>query len=333
MTAERQALLGALDRHGRAPLSALVAYEAPWRAFAVPGVSTNPGAIVPWLEAPRAAVAWADPLCKPGEELVALDAFARAMRAQRRGVCAIAVSPELARASLGAGFSVFKIGEEPRFDLASWARPRGNKGKKLRWAVNHARSEGVTVEEYRVAEGRDDALDADVARVVEGWRSTLARPEPQSFMRTAPLEAAERKRLFLARRGGVAEALLACSRLPGADAWYLEDVVRAPGSVNGATELLVVEALACFKAEGAQTASFALAPMRHVEQQIDRRARVLGGILSVAIRGFDRRYGFRAIARYEERFEPSEWVPRYIAFKPALPRPAVIRAAVGYLAA
>ena len=60
---------------------------------------------------------------------------------------------------------------------------------------------------------------------------------------------------------------------------------------------------------------------------------MLGALLGVAIRGFDRRYGFRAIARYEERFEPSEWVPRYIVFKPALPRPAVIRAAVGYLAA
>lgn len=330
MTGERQAVLDAFDRYGTAPLSFLLAYEAPWRGFPVPGGGSG---VVPYLEAPRAAVAWADPLCAPEDAAAALGDFAVAMRAEGRGVCAIAVSEPTARASLAAGFSAFKIGEEPRFDLASWSRPRGNKGKKLRWAVNHARSEGVEIEEYRCGDARDARLDADVEAVVARWRSSLNRPEPLSFMRTAPLEEAARKRVFIARRGGGAEALLSCARLPVANAWYLEDVVRAPGSVNGATELLVVEALACFRAEGAVSASFALAPMRRVEKQLDRRSNVLGAILSIAIRGFDRRYGFRAIVRYEERFLPTEWLPRYILFRPALPRPAVIRAAVRYLAA
>lgn len=328
MTAERSAALAAVDRFGRSPLSSLIAYDADWRAF-----PTGEGGVVPWLVAPRAAVAWGEPLCPAGSEAEALIAFAAAMRGEGRGVCAIAVGEETARAVIAAGFSAFKIGEEPRFDLAAWKRPAGNKGKKLRWAINHAHSQGVTVEEYRVAEGRDPQLDADVAEVVAGWRGALRREEPQSFMRTAPLDGAERKRLFIARRDGRAEALLACSRLEAAGAWYLEDVVRVPGSVNGATELLVVEALTRFRTEGYRSASFALAPMRKVDEQLDRKAQVLGGILAVAIRGFDRRYGFRAIARYEERFEPSEWLPRYIVFLPALPRPAVIRAAVRYLAA
>ena len=327
MTAHHRAILEAFELHGSGPLSSLLAYEAPWRAF------TCAGGVVPYLEAPRAAVAWGDPLTTPEQAADALAAFAKAMGAERRGVCAIAAGERTAREALALGFSAFKIGEEPRFDLATWRRPAGNKGKKLRWAVNHARTEGVEIEEYRIAEGRDPRLDADVEAVVAGWRAGLRRPEPQSFMRTAPLEHAGAKRLFLARRGGAAEALLACSRLPAADAWYLEDVVRVNGSVNGATELLVVEALARFREEGACSASFALAPMRRVEQQLDRRASIIGGILSVAIRGFDRRYGFRAIARYEERFEPTEWLPRYILFRPALPRPATIRAAVRYLMA
>jgi lysylphosphatidylglycerol synthetase-like protein (DUF2156 family) len=100
--------------------------------------------------------------------------------------------------------------------------------------------------------------------------------------------------------------------------------------VNGATELLVAEALR--RLDG-RSAAFALAPMRGLDRQLDRRARWLGHALALTIRGFDRRYGFRAIARYEGRFLPTEWRPRYVAFLPALPRPAVVRAAVRYLTA
>ena len=100
--------------------------------------------------------------------------------------------------------------------------------------------------------------------------------------------------------------------------------------MNGATELLVAEALE--RLEG-RSAAFALAPMRGLDRQLDPRARRLGHLFALTIRGFDRRYGFRAIARYEARFLPTEWRPRYVAFMPALPRPAVVRAAVRYLTA
>ena len=73
--------------------------------------------------------------------------------------------------------------------------------------------------------------------------------------------------------------------------------------------------------------------MRGVREQIDSTREVARWVSLVVIAGIDRRYGFRAIARYEARFAPTEWRPRYVAFRPALPRPAVVRAAVRALAA
>jgi phosphatidylglycerol lysyltransferase len=232
------------------------------------------------------------------------------------------VNQTTTRAALAAGFSALKIGEEPWFDLETWHPPRGDPGKKYRWAVNHARRAGVEVTE--------DWQQAEITEVVDRWRAALRRPEPESLMRTAPLEQAHAKRIFVARRDGVAEAVLACAHLPAAEGWYLEDLVRVPEAANGATELLVAEALA--RLDG-RSAAFALAPMRGLDRQLDPRARRLGRLLALTIRGFDRRYGFRAIARYEGRFLPTEWRPRYVAFLPALPRPSVVRAAVRYLTA
>lgn len=320
-------LLAALDRHGRSPLSFLVRYDAPWQAFG------DGDTHVPYLAYRRAAVGWTDPLCPPGEEGLLLERFVAAMRADGRSVCLVAISEPVARAAIAAGFSALKIGEEPWFDLGAWRRPAGNRGKKLRWAVNHARRQGVSVEAYRPGTGRRPDVEDAVAGVLAGWRAGLGRPEPQSVMRTDPLAVPDRKWIFLAMRGGRAEAFLSCAELPAARGWYLEDVARVPGAANGATELLVVEALAAMRGSGAAGAAFAVAPMRGVGAQIDPRARWLGRVLAFAIHGFDRRYGFRAIARFEERFGPTEWRGRYIAFAPALPRPAAVRAAVRALSA
>ncbi|MGZ4359995.1 MAG: phosphatidylglycerol lysyltransferase domain-containing protein [Gaiellaceae bacterium] len=317
----------ALDRHGRSPLSFLLRYEAPWRTFAL-GCG-----VVGYLEARRAAVGWTDPLVEDEALPELLDGFVRAMRAQRRGVCLLAVSEQTARVALEQGFSALKVGEEPWFDLASWRQPRGNRGKKLRWAANHAHRAGLLVEEYRPAEGRNARVEAQIATVLERWRASLRRSEPKSFMRAAPLAAPRLKRIFLALRDGEAQAALSCARLPAVDGWYLEDIVRVPEAVNGATELLVLEALVRLGTAGSRGAGFALAPMRGVSDQFDPRARWLGRLLSLAIRGFDHRYGFHGMARYEARFQPSLWKPSYVVFLPALPRPAVIRAAVRCLSA
>ncbi len=326
-SANGEGFLDKLDLYGAGPLSFLLRYDAPWRTFSIGD------GVVCYLESRRAAVVWTDPLCSAAELPALLGAFAQAMRSERRSVCLIAVSEQTARAALEIGFSTLKIGEEPWFDFADWQTPRGNRGKKYRWATNHARRMGVEVEEYRPNETRDSGFESEVLDVLARWRAALKKPESNSFLRAAPFEQAALKRVFLARRAGNAEAALACAYIPAIDGWYLEDSFRAPDAANGATELLISTALTQLRADGAAGAAFAMAPMRGVEDQLDPRARWVGRMLARAIRRVDHRYGFGAIASYEARFEPSEWHSRYLAFLPALPRPAVIRAALRALSA
>lgn len=317
-----------LDLFGTGPLSFLLRYQAPWRTF-----SFGEG-VVCYLESRRAAIVWTDPLCAASELPALLRAFARAMRTEHRSICLLVVSEQTARTALEIGFSAFKIGEEPWFELASWHTPRGNRGKKYRWATNHARRMGIEIAEYRPGEEKNNGFENEVLDVLARWRAALKKPESNSFLRSAPFEQAALKRVFLARRAGKAEAALACAYLPANNGWYLEDSFRAPDATNGATELLISTALKQLQTDGAAGAAFAMAPMRGVNEQLDRRADWIGHILARAIRRVDHHYGdFGAMARYEARFEPSEWRPCYLAFLPALPRPAVIRAALRALSA
>jgi lysylphosphatidylglycerol synthetase-like protein (DUF2156 family) len=317
-----------LDQYGVGPLSFLLRYEAPWRTF-----SLDEG-YIRYLASPRAAVVWTDPLCAESEMPALLDAFGRAMSAEHRSICLVAVSEQTARTAIETGFSAFKIGEEPWFDLSNWHTPRGNRGKKYRWATNHARRMGVEIAEYRPSGERDIGFENEVLDVLARWRAALKRTESNSFLRAAPFKQRALKRVFLARRAGKAEAALACAYLPANNGWYLEDSFRAPDAANGATELLISAALARLQADGAAGAAFAMAPLRGINEQLDPRARWIGHMLARAIRRVDHHYGgLSAMARYEAHFEPSEWRPCFLAFLPAVPRPAVIRAALRALSA
>ena len=318
----REAVLDLLREYGRSPLSFLVRYDAPWRAFLAPE-----GAVC-YLLARGAAVVWSDPLCAPADTEALLRRFTRETRAARLGICLIAVDELTANASLACGYSALKVGEEPWFELSSWRPPAGNRGKNLRWCVNHARREGVVVEE---ANRDDPALDRELRDLLSKWEAVVGRPVTRSVLRPSPLDEVQEKKIFVAYREGRLEAFAACSPIYARGGWYLEDVFRAPGAVNGASELLVVEALAGLREAGARSAALGIAPFRGSDEQLDRRARWIGRTLTFAFRYLDRRYGFASLAGYESKFEPSAWTPRYVAFSPPWPGPRVVRAAVRFL--
>ena len=141
-------LLEKLAAFGTAPLSFLLRYQAPWQTFSLaqrnrllPRVATRGGR----LDRPSLPASKSFLRCSKASR--------EKMRAEHRSVCLVAVSEQTARVAIEVGFSALKIGEEPWFDLGGWHPPRGDRGKKFRWAVNHARRLGVEVAEYRPGEG------------------------------------------------------------------------------------------------------------------------------------------------------------------------------------
>ena len=301
-----------LAAHGRNPFSGFVRYDAPWRWF-----ETDGGA-APYLEHGRVALAWADPLA--GDPAAFLGDFTRELRAQQRRICFVLIGDEVARAARALGYVVLKIGEQPYFDFATWRLPRGDPGKHVRWCLNLARRAGVEVREF--GHGDDEAvLDA-----LGAWEGGLGRAPADSFLRASPLAHLEEKRLFLAWRGGRVDALVACSSVPAADGWLLEDLIRRPDAANGATEAVVVHALETLAAAGAACAWLDVAPLRGFESQIDWRARILFRTLRPLVSFFDGRYHFRALTTYLGKFQPTSWTPRYIALKPVIPTPGLVRA-------
>jgi phosphatidylglycerol lysyltransferase len=301
-----------LAEFGRNPFSGFVRYEAPWRWF------VRDGGAAAYLEHGRVALVWADPLA--ADPAVLLEMLMREFRGQRRRICLLLIGEELARLARTHGYVVLKIGEQPFFDFGTWRLPRGDPGKHLRWCLNSARRAGVEVREYRPAD------EAAVRAAVAAWQDGLGRAPADSFLSASPLALLGEKLLFLAWRDRKVDALVACSAVPAASGWLLEDLIRRPDAANGATEAVVVHALETLAADGAACAWLDIAPLRGFESQIDSRARILFRALRPVVSFFDGRYRFRPLTTYLGKFEPTAWEPRYVALKPVLPTPALVRA-------
>jgi len=313
---ERTQVLDLAARVGGNPFAFCLRYEAPWRYL----LGSHVEGAVAYLERDRVALVWADPLAADEDADALLAEATATLRGRGLRTCLILVGEETARRALAGGYAVLKIGEQPYFDLPGWSRPRGDRGKHLRWCLNRAARAGVSVRPY---EPRDERAATDVLR---SWESGLGRPAAQSFLRASPLTLAEEKRIFVAEAaGGRIEAIVACTPSAGG-AWFLEDLVRRPTAPAGATEALVVETLGRLADDGAARAWLDIAPLRGSARQLDGRAQLLFRAAQPAVALFDSRYHFRALTRYVEKFVPSGWACRYVALNPAWPTLRVIRA-------
>lgn len=315
------------QRFARNPLSVLLLCENSWKIFH--GTSVD-GAIC-YFEAFRTAVVWSDPLCAEQDTEALLLEFRTHMKARGWTVCFLAIQERTAVASLQQGSAVLKVGEEPVFNLRTWQRPRGDRGKRLRWSLNKAAKAGIVVSRYIPAQGRQPLIESEICTVVVKWQQGLGREATTSILRTAPLEQAERKQIFLARRGGRVEAVLSCSPIYGRNGWYLEDLIRLPTAAEGATELLTVAALEALAADGYAFATLGIAPLRGFDQQLDGRARWLASALRLVFDRLDNRFHFKALSTYKSKFEPSGWEPAFVAIQPAWPTLRLIRAVLAVL--
>jgi len=313
---ERERALALAARLSENPFSFCLRYEAQWRYLFGARVE---GAVA-YLERDRVALVWGDPAAAPEDRAALLEEATATLRGRGLRVCLVLVQEATAAQALARGYSVLKIGEQPFFTLADWRRPRGDRGKHLRWCLNRAVRAGVWARPYEPA---DEPLAADV---LLAWERRLGHRATRSFLRASPLTLAGEKRLFVACRDGRVEALLACSPVAAGTGWFLEDLIRRPDAPTGATETLVLEALGALADDGADVAWMDIAPLRSAAQQLDGRAQLLLRAAQPAVALFDSRYHFRALTTYLEKFVPSGWATRYVALNPAWPTVRLIRA-------
>jgi phosphatidylglycerol lysyltransferase len=289
------------------------------------------GAII-YGEFGRVWLAAGDPLA-PLEDMAELARqFASFAKRKNRVVAFVPSSTAFARLAVPNDFTAVKVGASPYFDLQTW-NPRGDSAKKIRAGVNQARRAGVAVE--AVPEAIDEFLKKETAQLCMHWLG--ARRSATTFgwlIALDPFLHAEYKKYFAARVNGRLVGFLAASPIPARKGWYLEDVLREPDAPQGTATLLVVEALASLKAEGAALATLGTSPLTtDGPDELLTGHRVVSRALTVATRRLGGFYNFEGLRRFKGKFVPSWWESEYalgqrgVAMPPRIGH-AIVRALV-----
>jgi lysylphosphatidylglycerol synthetase-like protein (DUF2156 family) len=289
------------------------------------------GAII-YGEFGRVWLAAGDPLA-PLEDMAELARqFTLFARGKNRVVAFVPSSAEFARMVVPHDLTAVKVGAAPYFDLQTW-NPRGDSAKKIRAGVNQAQRAGVAVE--MVPDAVDELLKKETAQLCMSWLG--ARRSATTFgwlIALDPFLHSEYKKYFAARVNGKLVGFLSASPIPARKGWYLEDVLREPDAPQGTSTLLVVEALAKLKAEGAALATLGTSPLAtDGPDGVPTEHHVVARALELAARRLGGFYNFEGLRRFKGKFAPSWWESEYALHQRGVTIPprvghAIVRALV-----
>ncbi|MCO4769097.1 MAG: DUF2156 domain-containing protein, partial [Deltaproteobacteria bacterium] len=218
-----------------------------------------------------------------------------------------------ALASAGVAADAVQIAEQPEWDPRQY-NTRGGAKQTLRGQINRARNKGVTVRQWHVAPGDDEAalrLREAVADVLERWLSSRRMSIMRFMVNLEPFDYPEHRRYFVAERHGRPIGFLAAVPVPARGGLFFEDVIRAPEAPNGTAELLIHTAFESAAIHGDHYATLGMAPLAGVPGGAGPH-RMIRGVLRLCYARLTPLYAFAGLRRFKARFHPDGWVPQYL---------------------
>jgi lysyl-tRNA synthetase class 2 len=231
-------------------------------------------------------------------------------------VAVVGASAGFAEIAEGAGLRSFYMGDEAIIDVDRFSL-EGRAIRKVRQSLSRLRKEGYTAEGATLVEL--DARDLDQLDLVsEQWLA--GGPERGFSMAMDGLRAdhlADSTVLVARDRTGMVRGFLHFVPARGGAVMSLSAMRRDPGTPNGLTEFMVVEAVRLLGASGAKELSLNFAAFaRLLHTPGGRRDRVLATLLRLAGRHFQ----IESLYRFNAKFLP-RWQERYLLYDGALGLP------------
>jgi phosphatidylglycerol lysyltransferase len=212
------------------------------------------------------------------------------------------ITSEFAEVLSRRGLPVNEVGVEWELDLASFdSELRGSRYSHLRHWRNKARKEGVLAVEGRLSE-----LDAnELMSLNRDWLERKGGHEFVGLNRPLTLEDEEDVRYFWAMRDGrlLSLAIFDPMYRDGRIIGYLHNLSRTlHDAPHGTTDLIVLEAIRRFQAEGLEVLSLGLSPLAMLRDEQYRHSRSVKALLGLIFRHGSCIYPFEGNFFHKEKY-------------------------------
>jgi phosphatidylglycerol lysyltransferase len=230
-------------------------------------------------------------------------------------ICIFAiVGEEFVASTSHLSWTKIAIGDDMVFNIQEYT-PSGDKAKKVRSAKNQILKRGARVKEYQRSLYPDPELEHEFESMTQRWLHSHSRF--QMYLLDLELFAlSELKRYLYVEYEGRVVAILTCLPIYARTGYLLEDLIRDPNGPNGATELLVLEALRLFKEEGIEMATMGLSP--RIEIRRDWGFSWWGASLTrLGVMTARKLSGLDALYHYRKKFNTRHLERNYLLKHPA----------------
>jgi|WetSurMetagenome_2_1015567.scaffolds.fasta_scaffold00148_10 lysylphosphatidylglycerol synthetase-like protein (DUF2156 family) len=247
-----------------------------------------------------------EPVCDPSNYHAAVEEFISFCRKSGKQFLFICCSEVFKNAVEDIGFSSILIGDDFIFDTATYA-PRGDKGKMVRLARNHALRAGASVKEYDHSKGPDLELEKKFSEISIRWLRATNRFKAH-ILNLNLFDHRDLKRYFYAEVAGEPVAFISCLPIYGRDGLLLEDVIRDPNAPYGIIELITLSVIDNLKQNGGKMLTFGISP------RVDVSA-LKGPSLVVARLGVwfaNKTFSLKKLYHFRKKFYTSLAEPSYL---------------------
>lgn len=268
-------------------------------------------ALIGYKDIGRTSLMLTDPLCTPDQRAEAINRFTKFSQQRKHDVLILAVDQITADAAVSQGYKLIKIGHEPIFDLATYnpdALP-----SKLKSSIRQVAKKGVIIEEIALENVFTPAIATPLNELLSKWFMTRGSDAFRLLTEVAPVKAAEEKKFFIARLSDSVEGLLVCSKIFGRNGYFIHDLIRAPFSVNGVTDALVMHALKALKDQGYEMASLGVSPLAGLSSSDKSDFPRINKLLKWTFENVRATYRFKELYHFKKKFLPSTEEPVYLA--------------------
>lgn len=212
------------------------------------------------------------------------------------------------RATLvGAGFRIFKVGEEALIDLLTFDTT-GPRRANLRHTITRCRKDGVLFRWFpKGIPAEESALLDDLEEIDGTWRKKAGPQLGFTISHFDRATLAWQPISVAVSATGRALAFTTFGKTGVDGGWVLDLMRRAHAGPPGAVEACIAEAATAFRAAGARTLSLGLAPLGGLDTSspvFEERLLALGGRLVHPM------YDVDGLARFKNKFDPY-WIPRF----------------------
>ena len=208
---------------------------------------------------------------------------------------------------VGAGFRMFKVGEEALIDLLTFDTT-GSRRANLRHTITRCRKDGVVFHWFpKGIPAEESALLDDLEAIDAAWRRKTGPQMGFTISQFDRTTLAWQPVSVAVSASGHALAFTTFRKTGVDGGWVLDLMRRAPDGPPGAVEACIAEGALAFRSAGARTLSLGLAPLSGLDTSshvFEERLLACAGKLVHSM------YDVDGLARFKNKFDPY-WIPRF----------------------